>query len=96
MMISSNELNFRIPDEIRDALDDYALRQYRKSGGKGNRSEAARQIIQAILNLGDNEQVKEIINEDLVFNDDILVFVRTAVSFYLSNRLRDEAEHSLQ
>ena len=95
-MLSSNELNFRINDTIRDALDDYALRQYQKSGGKGNRSEAARQIIQGILSLGDNEQVKEIINEDLVFNNDLLVFVRTAVSFYLKNRLRDEAEHNLQ
>ena len=95
-MVSSNELNFRIPDTIRDALDAYALRQYRKSGGKGNRSEAARQILQSVLGFSDNEQVKEIINEDLVFNDDILVFIRTAVSFYLSNRLRDEAEHSLQ
>ena len=96
MLSSSNELNFRIPDIIRDALDDYALRQYRKSGGKGNRSEAARQIIQAVLNLSDNEQIKEIIDEDLVFNDDILVFIRTAVSFYLNNRLVSEAEHSLQ
>ena len=93
-MISSNELNIRLDDELRDALDAYAVKFFKKPNNAGNRSEAARHLLSSIFKLEALPSVSAVL-DDLVINGDINIFIRVAVGEYLATMDKD-SEHTLQ
>lgn len=94
-MHSPNEVNLRLDDSTRDALDAYALKLFPKRNGEGNRSEAIRQILSAVLQYEEHPVIAYKLENDMVNNGDILVFIRTCVSHYLEAHTLD-GEHNLQ
>ena len=98
-MNSSPEFTMRVDDDVRDALDVYAKQFFPKPNGDGNRTDAIRQTLQAVMRLADNPQVREVMTQDIEIDGNILAFIRRTVSYYLKNALPDEqveVTHTLQ
>jgi hypothetical protein len=93
-VISSNELNLRLDDELRDALDDYAARFFKKPNGYGNRSEAARHVLASIFKLQKLPPIASILEDEanISLNGDIIILIR----FLLSEHIKADADHTLQ
>lgn len=84
-MVQSNDISMTLDPEIREALDAYAKRFFPNRSGKGNRTEAARQTLQLVMRLAANPDIQKVLDNDIALDGDILVFLRTTVSFYLKN-----------
>ena len=82
--MNSNEMNVRLDDFTRDCLDKYAGKHFKKPNGEGNRTEALRHILTAVFQLQQNPLIVEQLDNDLVLNGDILVFIRKAISHYIA------------
>ena len=86
----------RLDDELRDAIDAYATKFFPKPNGNGSRTEAVRQILKAVLALEEHPVVAEVLGDDLILNNDVLVFIRTAASDYIKARQQADETHTLQ
>jgi len=92
-VIGSNELNTRLDDQLRDDLDTYAERFFKKPNNCGDRSKAARHLLASIFDLERMPQVASILDGDMVINGDITILIRTAMAEYIASL---DAEHTLE
>ncbi len=92
-MISANELNARLDDQLRDDLDTYAERFFKKPNNRGDRSKAARHLLASIFDLERMPQVASILDGDMIINGDITILIRTAMAEYIASL---DKEHELQ
>ena len=91
----SPDMVVRMDDWTNQALDDYAQRLYPDQSGKGNRSEAVRQILRAVLGTEQHPEVQKILKQNFILGGDVVTFLRAVVENYFSQRNNMKADFSL-
>ena len=92
---NSPDMLLRMDDVTNDALEAYARKIYPKPNGTGNRTEAARQILSAVLKIGQDAEVqKRLKDKDLKFGGDVLVFIRSVIHNHLNQQNKADADAS--
>lgn len=90
MPVSKNpDMTVRLDDDTNEMLQAYAERLYPDQSGKGNRSEAVRQILRNVLIIEEHPEVQKILKQNFILGNDVLVFLRAVVENFFS------AKHNL-
>ena len=90
------DMTVRMDDSTNEALNDYAKRLYPDQHGRGNRSEAVRQILRAVLETEQNPEVQKVLKRNFILGGDVVTFLRAVVENYFSQKNNAKAEFSLE
>ena len=90
------DMTVRLDDETNALLEAYAEQMYPSQGGKGNRSEAVRQILRAVLEINANPEVQKILAQNFMLGGDVVTFLRAVTENYFSQKNNMQAEFSLE
>lgn len=90
------DMTVRLDDTTNQLLEAYAEKHYPNKNGVGNRSEAVRQIIRAVLDIEANPEVQKILAQNFILGGDVVVFLRAVTENYFSQKNNMKAEFSLE